>query len=341
MAGTRRYGWALGLAAALAIAVAPAPAREIVDMSGRPVIVPDTIHRAYAMTHAFPLITAIAPDLVAGFAMPVPPKPEMLEFLPPGMAGLPNIGGGADVNMEKLKAVGIDVAFGWTTPKEMYPVKLLERINVPVVFIDVDRLSQYPGTFRFLGKLFHREARGEELAKTLEVLVARLKKYAAAVPEKAKPRVYYAESIDGLVSQCEGTDRSEVIVLAGGRNALTCSKADLLADHYPIDLETLLTVDPDVIVTRFPATASAIKSDPRWARLRAVRDGKVFAVPAYPFNWFDRPPSFMRALGAEWLGTKLHPKVYRIDLKAEIRRFHHVFFGTSLSDAQVEKLLSP
>jgi iron complex transport system substrate-binding protein len=317
----------------------PASARDIVDMSGRHVTVPDTVHRAYAMTHAFPLITAIAPDLVAGFASPMPPKPEMMEFLPSGMAGLPNLGGGSDANIEKLKASGIDIAFGWTSKGEQYPVKNLERIAVPVVFIDVDRLAQYPGTFRFLGKLFHREARGEELAKTLDDITARLKKSAAAA--KDKPRVYYAESIDGLTSQCEGTDRSEVIALAGGRNALPCNATALSADHYVIDLETLLAIDPEVIVTRFAATAATIKSDPRWARLRAVKIGKVFVVPSYPFNWFDRPPSFLRALGAEWLATKLHPGLYRIDLKAEVRRFHHVFFGTNLTDAQVDKLLSP
>jgi iron complex transport system substrate-binding protein len=318
---------------------AAASARDIVDMAGRHVTVPDAIHHAYAMTHAFPLITAIAPDLVAGFASPMPPKPEMLEFLPADMAGLPNIGGGAEANVVKLKASGIDIAFGWTSKGEQYPVKSLERINVPVVFIDVDRLAQYPATFRFLGKLFHREARGEELAKTLEDITARLKKSAAAV--KDKPRVYYAESIDGLTSQCDGTDRAEVIGLAGGRNALPCNQTALTADHYAIDLETLLTIDPDVIVTRFAATAAAIKSDPRWARLKAVKTGKVYAVPAYPFNWFDRPPSFLRALGAEWLAVKLHPGLYRIDLKAEVRRFHRVFFGTNPTDTQVDKLLSP
>jgi iron complex transport system substrate-binding protein len=318
--------------------LAPAPARDIVDMSGRHVTVPDVIHHAYAMTHAFPLITAIAPDLIAGFASPMPPKPEMMEFLPSGMAGLPNLGGGNDANIEKLKASGIDVAFGWTSKGEQFPVKNLERIAVPVVFIDVDRLAQYPGTFRFLGKLFHREARGERLARALEDISAKLKTLG---PLKNKPRVYYAESIDGLTSQCDGTDRSEVIALAGGRNALACNQSAVTADHYAIDIETLLAIDPDVIVTRFPATAAAIKSDPRWSHLRAVKTGKVFAVPAYPFNWLDRPPSFMRALGAEWLATKLHPDMYRVDLKAEVRRFHNVFFGTSLSDAQIDRLLSP
>lgn len=326
------------VALALALLV-PAEARDIVDMSGRHVTIPDTIRHAFAMTHAFPLITAIAPDAVAGFASPMPPKSEQLEFLPTAMAGLPNLGGGSDANIEKLKSSGIDIAFGWTSPTEQYPVKRLERIAVPVVFIEVDKLAQYPATLRFLGKLFYREARGEELAKTLEKITAKLKRFAAAVPEK--PRIYYAESVDGLTSQCDGTDRSEVIALAGGRNVLPCTKAALLADHYTIDLETLLTLNPDVIVTRFPATVEAIKADPRWKALKAVKEGKVFVVPAYPFNWFDRPPSYMRALGAEWLGQKLHPTVYRYDLRQEVRRFHLVFFGTNPSDAQIDKLLSP
>jgi iron complex transport system substrate-binding protein len=341
-----RRKYVLGIGAvfwlcSLVAAPVAAQGREITDMSGRRVEVPDRIRHIYAMTHSFPLITAIAPDLLAGVASPMPLKPEVLEFLPPGMARLPLLGGGGDANLEKLKASGIDVAFGWTTPSEQYPVKQLNRIGVPVVFIDVDRLAQYPGTFRFLGRLLHREARGELLAKTLEAISARVHDATAAIPASQRPRVYYAETIDGLTSQCDVSDRAEIIPLAGGRNALHCDKTAITADHYAIDLETLLAIDPDVIVTRFGKTAETIKTDARWQRLRAVRNNKVYAVPNLPFNWFDRPPSFMRVLGAEWLANKLHPDRYPADMREEARRFYRIFYDKELAEGDLDKLFSP
>ena len=88
---------ALFLAALLSfIPLAHAENENIVDMSGQRLTVPEEIKSIYAMTHAMPLVAALAPDLLAGFAMPVTPKPEMLRFLPPSMAALPNLGGGPE-----------------------------------------------------------------------------------------------------------------------------------------------------------------------------------------------------------------------------------------------------
>jgi iron complex transport system substrate-binding protein len=332
-----RLAWA---AAFFCLAFVPSlsEAREITDMAGRRVDVPDKIDRIYAMTHSFPLIAAIAPDLLAGMGWPMPPSRDVMRFLPRGLEGLPLLGTGTDASLEKMKAVGVDVAFGWPAATEMFPVKQFARIGIPVVFLDVDRLDRYPDTFRFLGKLLHREARGERLAKKLEETVAAVRRTTAGIPAAERVRVYYAESVDGLTSQCDASPRSEVIALAGGLNALHCDKKSLLADHYPVDIETVLRLDPDVVVTRFAKTAEAIRGDPRWQHVKAVRLGRVYAAPGLPFNWIDRPPSYMRAMGALWLAEKLYPGRVRFDLKRETRDFYQEFFGYDLSDADFGKL---
>jgi len=316
-----------------------ARAADIVDMSGRKVSVPDDIHAIYAMTHAMPLVVALAPDKLAGFASPRAMSPEALRLLPPELARLPNLGGGPDANLEKLKDMKLDIALGWTSPGEQYPARQIERIGLPVVNIDVDRLDQYPATFRFLGKLLHREARGEALAAALERESAEVK--AAVADVKDKPRVYYAESLDGLTTQCDTSDRVEVISRAGGVNALHCESGAPFAANYPLGLERLLMLDPDVIVTRFPATAQDIRKDPRWARLKALRDNRVYAAPNGPFNWFDRPPSFLRALGARWLAGKLHPEAKLGDLRADARAFYALFFGVTPTEDDLDRLLAP
>ena len=335
-----RLAWAAALLFPVLVPPAAA-ARDIVDMAGRKIEVPDRIEHVYAMTHSFPLVVAVAPDLLAGMGWPVQPNRDVLRFLPRGLEGLPLLGTGSDASLEKMKAVGVDVAFGWPTATEMFPVKQFARIGVPVVFLDVDRLDQYPATFRFLGRLLHREARGERLAEKLEETVAEVRHATAGIPASAKPRVYYAESADGLTSQCDASPRSEVIVLAGGRNALHCDGKSPLADHYTVDIETLLHLDPDVVVVRFAKTAEAIRADPRWRHVKAVREGRVYVAPGLPFNWIDRPPSYMRAMGALWLAEKLHPNRVRFDLRRETRDFYRDFFGYDLSNADYDKLFAP
>lgn len=331
--------------AVLAALLVPAPvfdadAREIKDMAGNTVIVPDHIHKVFAMSHAFAPMLAIAPDLLAGVAAPTRPNPDILAFLPPAVAEMPLLGGGNDANLEKLKDAGIDVALGWVTGDEPYPTEKLGRIGVPVAAIQVDRLEQYPGTFRFLGRLLGREARGEVLAREIEADLDRLRRLAAAVPAAERARVYYTESMDGLTSQCEGADRAEVVALAGGVNAVTCESGGPIG-RRPLDIETLLSINPEVIVARFPQAAQLAKTDPRWSRLKAVSGGRVLASPNLPYNWFDRPPSFMRALGALWLAKTLYPARVDIDLRAEAARFDELFFGVRPSDAALDKLFAP
>jgi iron complex transport system substrate-binding protein len=36
--------------------------------------------------------------------------------------------------------------------------------------------------------------------------------------------------------------------------------------------------------------AAAVKRDPQWTGIKAVKDGKVFVQPSLPFGWFDSPP---------------------------------------------------
>jgi iron complex transport system substrate-binding protein len=42
-----------------------------------------------------------------------------------------------------------------------------------------------------------------------------------------------------------------------------------------------------------------IGRDPRWAR--AVREQRVYLVPAAPRGWLDRSPSLNRTIGRKWL----------------------------------------
>lgn len=320
----------------LCLALAPARAREVTDMAGRTVTVPDHVRGIYAMSHSLAIVTALAPDLLVGLPFPFKRNPEAERYLPARYASLPLLDG----NLEQLKALAPDFALGWTTPAFVRDrVGQFDRIALPAVLVDVDRQEQYPATFRFLGRLLGREERAEALASHLERLMAETAAMVAALPAERRLRVYYAESIDGLTSQCDSSDRSDVIVRAGGVNALHCTNPLTPADNMPVDLETLLAADPDVIVTRFAQTARTIAADPRWAQVRAVRSGRVYAVPAVPFNWFDRPPSFMRALGARWLFERLYPDHAAGTLAEETRRFYQLFFALAPSEEDLDRIL--
>jgi iron complex transport system substrate-binding protein len=79
--------------------------------------------------------------------------------------------------------------------------------------------------------------------------------------------------------------------------------------------------------------------DPAWSGIRAVRDGRVHLIPRTPFNWFDRPPSFMRILGLKWLMSILYPREYTVDLIQETREFYSLFLSVPLSAEDAKRII--
>ncbi|CAH2601724.1 ABC transporter substrate-binding protein [Rhodovastum atsumiense] len=338
----RRIARATLFAAALLLAASPARAREVVDMSGRTITLPADIHRVYgAFSSAVAIMAAIAPDLLAGSYFDT--TPDLARFLPPGFAALPrlSVSGIQTTNPEQLMAAGIDlgVVLDGTGLSEQVRATMA-RLGRPAVAVAAERLEQYPATFRFLGAVLQRPERGEALARYLEETGARVAAALRDLPDGQRPRVYYAESPDGLQSQCDGSARAEVIGLAGGRNVLHCAAANSFAATATMTAETVLLLDPDVILVRFPRTATMFLTEPRWQTLAAVRSRRVLVVPSLPFNWMDRPPSYMRIMGVQWLAGRLHPDRYRIDLPAETRAFFRLFFGVALTDADLHLLFA-
>jgi len=210
---------------------------------------------------------------------------------------------------------------------------------MPVVFIHLDTLADWPAALRFTAHLLGRDGKASEAqAAYVEKALARLKAGITSIPEKERVRVYYAEGPAGLTTDCHRSFHTEAIELAGGYNIHRCEPRSHMGMEA-ISLEQVIAADPQVILAQDPKFAAAVRSDPRWQAIRAVKDGRVYAVPRWPFNWLDRPPSAMRALGAQWLASLFYPSRLPLDLRRETREFYRLFLHTQVSDGDLAELL--
>ena len=107
-----------------------------------------------------------------------------------------------------------------------------------------------------------------------------------------------------------------------------------------ISIEQVLAYDPDIIIVQDRTAMPVVRDDPRWRSLRAVKAGRVHGVPYWPYNWIDRPPSVMRALGAQWLAGLFYPDLFHFDLRREVREFFRLFFDLALTDADIDELMA-
>ena len=121
---------------------------------------------------------------------------------------------------------------------------------------------------------------------------------------------------DALVSSIErywletGVPRGLVTGLGGSINVETI---ELMAQNVGggtrgglanVSIEQVLVWNPDVIVTIDQDFAASVRSDPAWAGVKAVREGRVHLSPKMPFGWVDFPPSVNRLIGLMWLSRQ-------------------------------------
>lgn len=332
--------------ALLAACAAPLQAMDITDMAGRAVTIPDASTKVFCSTPpTLLLLYALDPSLAAGLNFAFTGRETT--YLRPEFLNLPVLGGwfgqGQTPNLESVMAANPDFILTWswrTSAVEEVVAKTAKTINLPVVYVRLDSLEDYAQAFEFLGRILHREARGQALALAARRMVAEVESVVAAIPKKERVSVYYAQGMDGLKTECDTSVHAELINLAGGRNVRSCTARDAYGMES-VGIEEVLGADPDVILAKERPFAQAARTSPVWNHLRAVRDGKVFSIPTTPFNWFDRPPSFMRILGLCWLTNKLYPERYPKDMIAETKSFYRLFLNVDLDDAQARAVLEP
>jgi iron complex transport system substrate-binding protein len=133
---------------------------------------------------------------------------------------------------------------------------------------------------------------------------------------------------------------AQLIPLSGGRNVHRGSESGHRG-MQKISMEQVLQYDPQVIISHEPMFFTGLTTHSKWKNIRAVRDGRVYRIPRTPFNWFDRPPSFMRLLGLKWMTHHLYPERYPLDLVAETQRFYELFLNITIDEATARKILRP
>lgn len=324
------------------IAGQAALAREITDMVGRKVSVPDKIERVFGSAPPLNvLLHAVAPETMVGLSFPV--GAEAKPFFPPRLQELPVVGGifgmGQQMNAETVLGLKPDIALAWKSPfiDQARIEGAFAKTGVPVVFIQLDTLADWPAALRYTGRLLGHEAVANKQAAYVEQSLGKVRQFVAGIPEAKRPRVYYAEGSDGLATDCNQSFHTEAIELAGGYNVYRCQPKDHMGMER-ISLEQVIAFNPDIIVTHERNFAAIVQGEPRWQGIKAVREGRIAVVPKWPHNWVDRPPSVMRVLGVQWLASVFYPKAYRFDTHARTREFYQLFLGVNPSDAQIDAL---
>ena len=319
--------------------------REITDMAGRKVVVPDEVETVFsASTVTAIFMYTLAPDKLLGWKYELNDLEKSVILKE--YHDLPNFGMGDSINYEAVIAAGptIAVNVGTINDKMISDCdKLSESLGVPVVAVDGD-LAASAEAYRFMGELLGEEEQAEKLASYAEKTFADIEKM--EVPEDKKVRIYYGNGEDSLETAPAGSAHGQIIDMVNAVNVADLEMGE--GSRVQISAEQLLAWDPDVIVvngepkadTSGASAAEAILANPDYASLKAVQNQQVYGTPNAPFSWMDRPMGPNRIVGIRWLSGLIYPEYLNYNVDEEVKEFFDLFYHVQLTDEQLENIYS-
>ena len=310
------------------------------DAAGRVLAVPSKVERVFpAGPPAAILLYTLAPDLLLGW--PRANRPEECAYMLPDVCARPEVGRltgrGNTANLESVIALKPDLILDVGATNATF-VSLAERVQqqtgIPYALLD-GRFDAIAATYRKLGELTGRQNDAENLARTSENTLKTITGRIAAIEPSARPRVYYARGPRGLVTGLGGSINVETIEMLA-QNVAGGNKGGLAN----VSIEQVLLWNPDVIVTIDQDFADSVRTDPSWASVSAVKNGRVHLSPKMPFGWVDFPPSVNRLIGLWWLAKILYPDKFPEEMRALTRDFYATFYHRTPSDVQIDHVLA-
>lgn len=222
----------------------------------------------------------------------------------------------------------------------------IETLGIPVVYVDLETPEQYERDLRLLGTLLGDAERAEEIIAFYRAQQERVAQEVSGLTEAERPRVLLLQASEegGAVAfkvPPASWLQTSLVEMAGGipvwRDAVQGGGWTV------VGFEQVAAWDPDqiYIVNYFASaveTVAALRDDPQWQALRAVREDHLYAFPADFYSWDQPDPRWV--LGLTWLATRVHPDRFAdVDIAQETAQFFTQMYG--LTDQQVAEVILP
>lgn len=244
-------------------------------------------------------------------------------------------GGGSSINIETLAKYNPDLILIWEDDFIADVVKeQLKKLNINSLTIPFREIESMPKSIKIAADAIGEHKRGEELSSYADERIV----YIKSITKQNKPiSYYYAEGNDGLATECDNSFHTVAIDFAGGKNVHKCTQSNVQGLER-ISFEKLLEYNPEFVIAQNKITYDAIMKNRMFKHLNAIKNNRVILIPNEPFNWIDRPPSFMRLMGMELIAQRFYPHYYKNDLIEQIKKFYKLFLDVELSDEDIKNI---
>lgn len=196
---------------------------------------------------------------------------------PPGVRGLPQLGGGLDPNIEAIVALRPDVVLMAGSSRG---AQRLQALGVRVVALEPQTHADVQRAYLQLGALLGVA----EPLRAWKAVDDALSAAAAALPASSRGARVYFEVGEGPYAAGEASFIGETLRRLGARNVVPAK----LGPFPKLNPEFIVRANPDVIFV-VERNAAELRSRPGWQGIRALRDGRVCAFSTEESDALVRP----------------------------------------------------
>ncbi len=298
-------------------------AREIVDMAGRSVEIPDKITKILPHDEKTGiLIYPVLSDLMIGRA--VSKHSNDLTNISDKYKKMKEY----DIrNHEDIILSAPDIVLvGCFIPEEYDRYdRLSAKLNIPFVIIDVSVMS-VAKTYHFLNNLMGESSeKSKECTLFLEDLYNYLESLTSA-DKKESQGIYLAMNENGLSTAPSGSRHSQILDIIGLKNVVISNiPAKGLSS---VSIEQVMTWTPDYIFAISKEGNSPFEnicSSALWKDIPAVKNNRVYDVCQDPYSWFGNPPSINIIPGLFMLANIFY-NLPKDETEENIRKFYSLFY---------------
>jgi len=313
--------------------------RSITDAVGRKISVPMDVQRVACLTGA-----CYEKVFLLGEADKIVVRqrnfPPWMERTNPKAKTIPLI---TAANTEDLLSRGVQVAFAFD---QAGPLAAMHAAGIPALVATSrppaqgsreDFIRRSKEEVQLFGRVLGPHA-AEVAAEWCAYFDARLAAIVArtdAIPPERRPKIYYVRGPDALTTHGRDSSMQWYGEIAGGDFSLARRTKPGISQ---VSIEEIVAWNPDVIFVGRQYATDLVTRDPRWSGVKAVKDGKVVAVPDGVFFWDSSSEGILLL---EFLAKTLHPTLFAsIDLVRDLKDYYARFYRYELSDDEARNLLA-
>ncbi len=187
----------------------------------------------------------------------------------------PRVSAFTSADIPKILALEPDLVLTFSDLQADIAAELI-RVGVTVVAYNQRDIAGILAMIRHLGTMVAQETQAMRLADGFE---RRLETIAAQVPQGRRPRVYFEEWDDPMISGIKWV--SELIEIAGGIDIFPEQANAAAATDRIVTSEQVISAAPDVIVASWcgkKVRPEKISARPGWDAVPAVRAGRITEI---------------------------------------------------------------